>query len=79
MKDLLLLDLSSLTPELKAEAKSVLEWAQAELKKAPSLMIITGNSMNLWLSASEEKSVGSFLDFPDRIITLAGCPNVFTS
>ena len=33
MKDLLLLDLSSLTPELKAEAKSVLEWAQAELKK----------------------------------------------
>ena len=33
MKDLLLLDLSSLTPDLKAEAKSVLEWAQAELKK----------------------------------------------
>ena len=33
MKDLLLLDISSLTPELKKEAKSVLEWAQAELKK----------------------------------------------
>ena len=33
MKDLLLLDLSSLTPDLKADAKSVLEWAQAEMKK----------------------------------------------
>ena len=33
MDDLLLLDLSSLTPELKEEASDVLKWAQEELKK----------------------------------------------
>ena len=33
MEDLPLLDLTSLTPGLQEEAKSVLEWAQSELLK----------------------------------------------